>query len=89
MNLRSGRKGPHHSPIFTYFALYRSFCALWLIHLLSEAYMIECNVDLLILNLLCNVSPCQIETGEADKRYSAAVCKTNEPYPLPRPVFCP
>ena len=51
--------------------------------------IMECNVDSLILNLLCNVSPCQIETGEADKRYSAAVCKTNEPYPLPRPVFCP
>jgi hypothetical protein len=28
----------------------------------------ECKVDLLILNVLCNVSPCQIETGEAGKR---------------------
>jgi hypothetical protein len=53
------------------------------------AFIMECNVDLLILNVLRNVSPCQIETGGAGKRYSAAVCKTNEPYPLPRPVFCP
>jgi len=30
--------------------------------------IMECKVDLLILNVLCNVSPCQIETGEAGKR---------------------
>uniref|UniRef100_E6PY12 Uncharacterized protein n=1 Tax=mine drainage metagenome TaxID=410659 RepID=E6PY12_9ZZZZ len=55
-----------------------------------RAIIMECNVDLLILNVLCNMSPCQIETGEAGKRHFAAVCKsTNEPNTLPCPVFCP
>jgi hypothetical protein len=49
----------------------------------------EYDVDLLILNVLRNLPRCQIQTGEAGKRYFAAVCKTNEPDPLPCPLFRP
>jgi hypothetical protein len=49
----------------------------------------EFDVDLLILNVLRNLPRCQIQTGEAGKRYFAAVCKTNEPDPLPCPLFRP
>ena len=49
----------------------------------------EYDVDSLILNVLRNLPPRHIETGEAGKFYSAAVCKKNEFDPLPCPVFRP
>jgi hypothetical protein len=54
-----------------------------------RALIMEYDVDSLIFNVLRNLPPCQIQAGEADKRYFAAVCKTNEPDPLPCPVFRP
>ena len=43
------------------------------------------NVDFMILNVLCNLSRCEIEARGARKRYSGKVCQTNETYPLSRP----
>ena len=45
------------------------------------------DVDLLILNKLSTQPSSQENYGTADMLYSAAVCKTNEPDFLSRPVF--
>ena len=51
--------------------------------------IMEYDMDSLILNVLRSLPPCQIQAGEANERYSASVCKKNEPDPLPCPVFRP